>query len=77
MGIIRKIKCDNPGCTNEEEAEWWASRGTNHSPPYGWLKVEGFFQGTGPGLTVEVCSVACLTPAVDRAIDLQRQDAER
>ena len=68
MGVIRKIKCDNPSCKEAESAEWWASRGNGHQPPYGWLKMEGYFQGIGPSVTVEVCSTACLEAAVDAAV---------
>jgi hypothetical protein len=64
MTVIRKVKCDNPKCDIEGVAEWWAARGDKHQPPYGWLKLDGYFQGTGPAIAVEVCSIDCLEEAV-------------
>ena len=66
---VERIKCDNPGCHNVETPEWVSANGKSHRPPYGWLSLKGYFQGTGPSISVEVCSVACLELAVGHAVE--------
>ena len=65
---VNRIKCDHPGCAACEAPEWESKSGRTHRPPYGWLRMTGFFQGTGPNVEVEVCSIACLEAAVDAKV---------
>lgn len=70
---VERSKCDNPRCDNTEVPESAdAPAGTKYIAPYGWLMLSGFFVGTGPKITVEVCSTACLQPAVDHLVDQDR-----
>lgn len=66
---VAMIACDNPGCAALAEAEWMSASGRTHRPPYGWLRLDGYFQGSGPSISVEVCSLACLEQAVQAAVD--------
>lgn len=66
MQVI-KIKCDNPSCQNIDDPE------DGISVPYGWLHLQGLFIGTGPGISVVICSTACITEAVDAAVEEERQ----
>jgi hypothetical protein len=66
--IVKRVKCDNPGCPNTESPEWESANGRNFRPPYGWLRMAGWFQGTGPKVQVDVCSIACLEAAVEAVV---------
>lgn len=63
---ITMIACDNPPCAATGEPEHIGR--TTHMPPYGWLRVNARIQGTGPAVTVDVCSTACVEGALDNAI---------
>jgi hypothetical protein len=64
-------KCDNPGCESRETPEHpgHVTTGKGYVPPYGWLLVELRWIGTGLPVMVEVCSMACLEPAVNHRLN--------
>lgn len=63
--IIKMTKCDNLKCSMAGHPENLKP----YRPPYGWLSVKGGFMGCGPDFAVEVCSLACLEPAIRDALD--------
>lgn len=64
--IVQRVKCDNPCCGNVALPE---SEKKPYVPPYGWIHLKGNIVGCGPRLSVEVCNVDCLGPAVAAIID--------
>lgn len=66
---VEMVRCDNPACKSIGHPE---SR-KPYVAPYGWLHIQrGWFVGCGPNVQVEVCSVECLTPAVEELVRRDR-----
>jgi hypothetical protein len=62
------IVCDNPKCKNTGRPEWLPEKGSRkkgHTGPYGWMQCQIGWVGRGPYFEIDVCSLDCLTPAVD------------
>ena len=64
--IVMRTKCDNPQCKSTGLPE---NEKKPYIPPYGWLSLKGHFVGCGPAVAVEVCSVECLTAAVEHSLE--------
>jgi len=60
MQVVR-TRCDNPLCKTIGEPE----SGNPYVGPYGWVRLDVVIIGTGPNVSVEVCSSGCITKAVE------------
>ena len=75
MSQVTRAMCDNPRCDNTgipESEDDPKTRGRKlgekgYMAPYGWLMSNVYVVGSGPDMWIEVCSVACLEPAVEHA----------
>jgi hypothetical protein len=65
---IDMIACDNPECDSVGPPEY--IRGKKYSVPYGWWRFDGRNQGPGPIVSIDACSMACVTPAVQEKVRL-------
>ena len=71
---IVKTKCDNPGCHEVSTPEMEKP----YVSPYGWVTIKCNLVGTGPHVTIETCSTACVEAALDAAIDeAMRKEQDR
>lgn len=76
MRIILMAQCENPKCELYKALEYpdtWLDVGElkkvkDVSPPYGWLSASVDVIGSGPHVGVVACSVECLGPAVEHAV---------
>lgn len=67
---VEMVGCDNPRCKSLGHPESQKP----YVAPYGWLVIsKGWFIGTGPSVKVEVCSIECLTPAVEELVRRERE----
>ena len=64
---VTMIGCDNPNCQRVGTPENLKPL----RPPYGWLTLKGGFFGCGPAIDVTVCSLNCLTDAIENAGDVE------
>ena len=58
---VTMIQCDNPECSSMDRPE------DQMDVPYGWWQVGATKVGPGPSLSVVVCIVDCIAPAVRKA----------
>ena len=65
MPMVQRFQCDNPRCDQEAMPE---DGGTKKHPatPYNWYEVNVLRMGSG-SVTVTVCSMTCIHPAIEWA----------
>jgi hypothetical protein len=73
---VSRVRCDNPNCESVEVPEWETKR--SYEPPYGWIRLTAMFKGTGPFLkNVDVCSIECISPAIQLQADEYFEERNR
>lgn len=69
MTTIKMTLCDNPRCGSMKAPESIKP----YRPPYAWLTLKGGWFGSGPSVSIEVCSLECVEPALEDAAKQQEQ----